>query len=392
MKIPRFSLKTTLIVIAYTILLFCLVLNLSTVWKEVKTIAAYFSPVTVGLLLAFILNVMMRPLEEKVFAFMDRSKVKFVRKLRRPLCLILAVLLLVSVVTLLIVVVLPDLRDTVTTLATKLPKYFNDTKAWLIELLSEYEIDTERLEEFTINWKLLSDTLLSFLESDEVSNVVGTGVSWAGSFFGSLVNLIFSFVIAVYFLAQKEKIFSFFHRAVEAFAPQKIADRIFYIADLSGDVFSNFIRSQCTEAVILGLLSYIGMLIFRFEYAGIISIVIGFTALVPIVGALVGEIFGAFLLLTVSPLRAIFFLAFILILQQLEGALIYPKVVGTSVGLPGIIVFSAVLIGGNAFGILGALLAVPVCAVLFTLLKEAVAKRLAKKNADAAEKSPAITE
>jgi len=388
MKIPSFSLKTTLIVIAYTILLFCLVLNLSTVWETIGNIAALFSPVTIGLLLAFILNIIMRPLEEKVFSFMGRAKHKFVRKMRRPLCLLLAVLLLVSVVTLVIVVVLPDLRDTLASLASKLPGYFNDAKAWLMELLTQFEIDTEWLQEFTINWKLLSDTLLSFLDSDEMSNVVGTGVSWAGSFFGSLVNLIFSFVIAIYFLAQKERICAFLSRMVEAFAPRKIADRLFYIAGLSNSIFSNFIRSQCTEAVILGLLSYIGMLIFGFEYAGIISIVIGFTALVPIVGALVGEVFGAFLLLTVSPLRAILFLAFILILQQLEGALIYPKVVGTSVGLPGIIVFSAVLIGGNAFGIPGALLAVPVCAVLYTLLKEAMAKKAKQKAAASVPENP----
>ena len=143
--------------------------------------------------------------------------------------------------------------------------------------------------------------------------------------------------------------------------------------------------------MILGSLTFVGMSLFRFEYAGIISLVIGFTALVPVVGALIGEIFGAFLLLTVDPLRALIFLVFILVLQQLEGALIYPKVVGDSVGLPGILVFSAVIIGGNAGGIGGALLAVPVCAVLFTLLKETIASRGSQKSVEPAEneKNPA---
>ncbi len=378
--IPKnFSLKTVLFVITFTILLACLVVNLSAVWSAVGNVFALFAPVTVGLVLAFILNVPMRPLEEKVFRFMEKSRFRFVRKLRRPVCLLLAIVLVVSIITLLILVVLPELQDTVIALAAKLPKYFNDLKAWIFDLLNRFDMDTGWLQEFTIDWKLLTDTLMSFLDSEEVtsgvSNVVGTGVSWVGTIGGSLVNLVFSFVIAVYFLAQKEKICRFIKRTVSAFTPARIAERMFYVAALSNNIFSSFIRSQCTEAVILGLLSYIGMLIFGFEYAGIISIVIGFTALVPIVGALVGEVFGAILLLTVSPLRAILFLVFILTLQQLEGSLIYPRVVGTSVGLPGIIVFSAVLIGGNAFGIPGALFAVPVCAVLYTLLKEAVAKK-----------------
>ena len=378
--IPKsFSLKIILLVITFTILLTALIVNLSTVWEAVGNVFALFAPVTIGLVLAFILNVPMRSMEEKVFRFMEKSRFRFVRKLRRPICLLLAIILLVSIITLLILVVLPELQDTVINLAGKLPKYFNDMKAWIENLLSRFDMDTEWLQELTIDWKLLGDTLLSFLEMEEitsgVTNVVGTGVTWVGSIGGTLVNLVFSFVIAVYFLAQKEKICRFVKRTVSAFIPVKIAERVFYVAALSNSIFSSFIRSQCAEAVILGLLTYIGMLIFGFEYAGIISIVIGFTALVPIVGALVGEVFGAILLLTVSPLRAVLFLVFILILQQLEGSLIYPRVVGTSVGLPGIIVFSAVLIGGNAFGIPGALFAVPICAVLYTLLKEAIRKK-----------------
>lgn len=373
---PRFSLKTILIIITFTILLFCLVLNLGAVWGVVCDVLALFAPVTIGLGLAFILNVPMRALEEKVFAFMRRSRYRFVQKLVRPLALILSILLLLSVLTLLVVVVLPDLRDTVITLAGKLPTYFNDAKAWLIRFMTQFEMDTEWVEDFTVDWKMISSSILSFLQSDDSASLIGGAASWATSIGGGLMNTLFSVVIAIYFLAMKERICAFARRFVQAFAPKKLATWIFYVAELSEYVFSSFIRSQCIEAVILGLLSFIGLVIFRFEYAGIISIVIGFTALVPIVGALAGELFGAVLLLTVSPLRAIVFLIFILVLQQLEGSLIYPKVVGTSVGLPGIIVFSAVLIGGNAFGIPGALFAVPVCAVIFTLLKEAMNKRL----------------
>lgn len=383
MKERRYDLKTILLIIAFTIFLFCIVLNLNVVWKTVRGILSYFAPVTMGLALAYVMNVLMRLLEDKAFAFMKRSKRKFVRALERPVCLTLTVVIVLSLITLLIAVVLPDLRDSVVTLGNRLPKYFDDLKQWALEMLTLLEVDTDWLENFSIDWKTLFNTILSFFQSGEGSAILGTTASVASVLTSSVVNFIFSFVIAIYFLAQKERICAFVRRMCTAFLPERFLGRLFHVVGLSDEIFSNFIRGQCTEAVILGLLSYIGMLIFRFEYAGIISVMIGFTAVVPIVGALVGEIFGAFLLLTISPLRALLFLAFILILQQLEGTLIYPKVVGTSVGLPGIIVFAAVLIGGNMFGILGALLAVPVCAVLYALLKEAIERRSEKKAAAA---------
>jgi len=380
-KTVRFSLKTILLIIAFTVFLLYLALNLSTIWEGVQKVFRLFAPVTIGLCLAFVLNVPMRALEERVFGFMARSKRKFWRVMVRPLSLILSLILLLGVISVLIVVIIPDLREAIMTLGTKLPAYFEQMKAWLYRTLTEWNIDTAWLSEFTINWKLVSESLLSFLQSDNASVVLGGAASWASSLAGGIVNVIFSLVIAVYYLLQKERIGAFTARMIRALVPAKAAERIFYITHLSGGIFSSFIRSQCIEAVILGSLTFVGMSLFRFEYAGIISMVIGFTALVPIVGALIGEIFGAFLLLTVDPLRALFFLVFILVLQQLEGMLIYPKVVGDSVGLPGILVFSAVLIGGNAGGIAGALLAVPVSAVLFTLLKEAIAKRSGKTQA-----------
>lgn len=375
MNARRFDLKTILLIIAFTILLFCIVLNFSTVWKTIWHIFSYFAPLTTGLALAYVMNVLLRLLEEKVFAFMKRSKRKFVRGMLRPLCLTLTVLIVLSLITILIAVVLPDLRDSVVTLVNKLPGYFESLKEWALGVLTYIGADTEWLESFTIDWKLISNTVMSFFQSRDGSAILGTTASFASVLTGSVMNFIFSVIIAIYFLAQKERICAFVRRMVIAFLPEKITRSLFHVVGLSHEIFSNFIRGQCTEAVILGLLAYVGMLIFRFEYAGIISIMIGCTAVIPIVGALVGEIFGAFLLLTISPLRALLFLVFILTLQQLEGTLIYPRVVGTSVGLPGIIVFAAVLIGGNMFGIMGALLAVPVCAVLYSLLREAVDKR-----------------
>ena len=382
MKSQKFSMKQILFIITFTVLLFCVVLNFSSVWKGIGTFFRLIAPVTLGLAIAYVMNVMMRVWEEKVFAFMKRSKKKTVRKLLRPLSIVLTVIVFLGLIAILLAVVLPGLQDAVMTLVNKLPGYFNDLKAWGMNLLQSMDFDTTWLEEFTVDWKLLSDTLLGFFDWENATSIFGTASSVASTLAGGLVNVIFSIVIAIYFLAQKEQICAFMRRLVTSFLPQRICEPLFHVTSLSNEIFGNFIRGQCAEAVILGALSYIGMVIFGFEYAGIIAVVIGCTAVVPIVGALVGEVFGAFLILTVSPLRAVLFLIFILVLQQLEGSLIYPKVVGTSVGLPGIIVFSAVLIGGNIGGILGALLAVPVCAVLYTLLREAMEKR--KNNAVAA--------
>lgn len=377
MKTQKLSFKQILTLITFTVLLFCLMLNLSSVWKGIGKFFRLIAPVTLGLGFAYVMNILMRMWEDKVFAFMKRSKKAFVRKMLRPLSIVLTILVFLGLIAILLAVVLPGLQEAVMTLANKLPGYFNDLKAWGVEFLGKMEFDTEWLEEFTIDWKTLTDTMSSFFDWDSATSIFGTASTLATSLAGGVVNVVFSSVIAIYFLAQKERICAFVRRAVTAFLPEKVRNPLFHVTALAHDVFGNFIRGQCAEAVILGALSYIGMVIFGFEYAGIIAVVIGCTAVVPIVGALVGEVFGAFLILTVSPLRALFFLIFILVLQQLEGSLIYPKVVGTSVGLPGIIVFSAVLIGGNIGGILGALLAVPVCAVLYTLFREAMAKRQA---------------
>ncbi len=373
------NLKSICLVITFTVLLLCAAFNIQAVWEFVQRLFSFASPVLVGLAIAYVLNILMRGLENKVFFFMKRSKRKFVRKMLRPLALILTISIFLGVITVLIAVVWPDLEETVVSLSAKLPAYFNDLKAWGIETLSSFHIDTKWLEEFTIDWKTISSTVQSFFNSDTTSAIIGTAGSIAGSVAGGVMNLVFSFVIAIYFLAQKERICAFSVRIFRAFLPTKICEGLFHVADISNNVFSNFFRGQCTEAVIFGFLCYVGMLIFRFPYAGIISIVVGCTALVPIIGALIGEIFGAILILTVNPWQALLFLIFVLVLQQLEGSLIYPKVVGTSVGLPGILVFSAVIIGGNIGGIIYSLISVPICAVLYTLLREAMEKRAAKK-------------
>ena len=191
--------------------------------------------------------------------------------------------------------------------------------------------------------------------------------------------MVFSVIIAVYVLAQKERIGRFAHRCVEAFLPRRLSGNVSRICTMAADTFSSFIGGQLMDSCILGLLCFVGMMIFRFPYAYVISVVIGVTSLVPLVGAFVGIVIGALLILTIDPIKALLFIVFVLVLQQIEGNLIYPKVVGKAVGLPGVIVLSAVLVGGNIAGILGSICAVPVSAILYTMLREAVNSRLSRR-------------
>ena len=196
------------------------------------------------------------------------------------------------------------------------------------------------------------------------------------------INVTIGLVFAIYFLAQKEKISSQVGNLIDAYLPEKIIRKIRDIASLSNKIFSNFVGGQCIEAIIIGFLCFLGMLILRLPYASTISVLVGFTALIPVFGAFIGTIIGAFLIFMISPLQALIFIIFILVLQQLEGNLIYPKVVGKSVGLPGIWVLVAVTVGASINGILGMLLSVPIVSIIYSIVATNVKYRLDEKNKD----------
>ena len=210
--------------------------------------------------------------------------------------------------------------------------------------------------------------------------MLSSTVSVASSVIGGVVNFILAFTFSIYVVHQKERLGSQAKRLLYAYLPEARSDRIIEILSLSHKTFSNFITGQFTEAIILGALCFVGMSIFRFPYALMISVLVGFTALIPIVGAFIGTIVGALLIVTVSPIQALWFILFILVLQQIEGNLIYPRVVGTSVGLPGIWVLVAVTAGGSLYGIVGMLFSVPVSSVLYCLLRETVRRRVKERG------------
>ncbi len=381
MELNSKTIKKILLVVFLSTLIVWAVFNNAVVFGIVGKLFSYVSPIIAALCIAFILNVLLRVLETKVFFFFDKAKYKFVRKIKRPLCLVLTYLLAIGIIALLVLVIIPDLIDTVIYVIKSLPSFLKDTREWVVGIAANFGIQESKIPTMNFDFNDTLNTLQNLL-SDYSNTIVNGAANITSSVVGGIYDTVFSLIISVYVLAQKERIGRFVKRVIDSFIPKKIAKTIYHLSAHASDSFSRFIGGQLTESVILGVLCYIGMLIFRFPNAAIISVLIAVSSLVPIVGAIVGVIIGALLIVITNPIKALFFIAFILILQQIEGNVIYPKVVGKAVGLPSIMVVSAVLIGGNIGGILGVLLSVPLSALLFTLLKEAIdnKKKIKAKN------------
>ena len=380
MKLDRRTVRTILLIITFAVALYTAAQNLGALYGAVRTVWDVFNVVITGLALAFVLNVPLKLFENRLFYGMSEDRRALVRRLRRPLSIICALLITLGVVVILFAVLLPRLIDTVAVVAESLPAYIEQFVAWVEGLLARFNFESGDLFNLSIDWSAAVEQFFSGL-TDRMGDIIGTATNVGTSVVGALVDGLFSLVIAVYVLAEKEQICAFARRVITNFLPERASGGLVTIANMASETFTNFIAGQLMDSLILGVLCYIGMKIFRFPHAEVISVVIGVTSLVPLVGSFIGEIIGAFLILITSPLKALLFMVFILCLQQVEGSFIYPKVVGKSVGLPGLAVFSAVLVGGNIAGVTGALLGAPICAMFYAILQQALASREARRAA-----------
>ena len=379
MELNSKTVKKILLIILFGSCIFTAVQNYDRLFSFIGRVFSVASPVITALCIAFVLNVLLTALETKAFKFMDKSKKVFVRKAKRPLCLVLTYLIAFGLIVLLIAFIIPDIADTFISLAETLPYYMNRARIWFEALQENVNLSQSLVPNIEIDWTAAANAIKDYVISYS-ETIFGSAVSFTTSFASGVYNTVFSIMISAYILACKERIGRFTVRFIDAFVPKKAANAIYHISSTTYEYFSKFIGGQLTESVILGTLFYIGMTIFRFPNAAVISIFICVTSLVPIVGATVGVIVGFLLILITSPIKALLFIVFFVVIQQIEGTFIYPKVVGKSVGLPGVIVVCAVLVGGNIGGILGALTSVPVSAVLFVLVKESISKRTHYKN------------
>ncbi len=372
MELNRDNLKKIRGLIVFTVAVVVFGVNYQKVLAFMGQCIAMFSPFLLGGAIAFILNVPMRAIE-------NTKPMRTMKKYRRPVCLLLAIALVAGVLALVVFVVGPELLGTIVGLQNSIPLFFEKLLNQAVELFARYPGIVTYIQQIQINWEQVGKDIMGFLTNGAGTMVTST-LNAAISIVSGLANFCIGFVFAIYVLLQKETLVRQAGKVMRAYMPEKIYKTIFKVASLTERTFSNFLAGQCVEAVILGAMFFVTLTVMRLPYGLLIGVLIAFTALIPIFGAFVGCIVGAFLILMVSPVKALVFLVVFQILQQIEGNLIYPHVVGGSVGLPSIWVLVAVTVGGSAMGVLGMLVFIPLCSVVYTLLKEAVNARLERKK------------
>ena len=371
------SIKSLLLVVCGGVAFYCALQNLDVVWGAVRALLGILAPFLLGGALAFVLNVPMRAIERHLLKNSRRGA-----KLRRPLALVLTLMAVVGVLALASLVIGPGIADAVMSIIQEIPAAFDRLQKQLnvlSESLTEYlPMIQEWLAGVNINWEGLSRKVLEYAQA------LGTGLVSSGSgFIGGVVSGVSTFVISLifsfYILLQKEKLSRQGRQVLYGLLPLRRADRTLDILRLASRTFSSFLSGQCLEACILGTLFVVAMTIFRMPYALLVGVLIALTALIPIVGAFIGCAVGALLIAIDDPWKALWFIVLFLVLQQIEGNLIYPHVVGSSVGLPSIWVLAAVTLGGSLMGITGMLFFIPLCSVLYALFRSYVKNRLTQK-------------
>ncbi len=334
-----------------------------------STLLGFFVPLIIGGMLAFVMNVLMSLIENKLLKKIPKAN------LRRGLAVVLTLLIVLAVLTTLLLLVIPEMQTTFGQVADELPGYIESAKSQL----RDAKLFGFSLAQFELSLASILEKTADFISNSSVISLSST-LGFTTSIVSTAFNIILGLVFAIYILFSKETLGRQAKLLLQTFLPEDKYQDVLEVSGLSYKTFRNFVSGQFLEALIIGLLCLAGMLIFSFPYAIAISALVGFTALIPVFGALIGTAVGAFLIVMVSPIKALWFVIFIIVLQQLEGDFIYPRVVGESIGLPSIWVLAAVTIGGSAYGILGMLIGVPISSIIYTLLKRHVHKTLAEKQ------------
>jgi len=353
---------------AACILIFLGVQNIGIVAGAVSWVLGLIMPLILGLVFALILNVPMHFFESHLFS---KTKKPFLKKIRRPLSYIISLVMIIGVLVGVVWLVIPELAGAVKLIVQSVIDMITRLNAMDKAELAELPFGSMLLD---TDWDKLLDTLQNWLKNKSGS-IVNTAVGTVSSLVGGIFDFFISFIFSIYILFSKEKLKSQVSRLVRVWLPRSFGEWLIHASHVASGNFRYFISGQSLEAVILGVLCMIGMLILDIPYAPMVGALIGVTALIPVVGAFIGTIVGAFMILTVEPIKAVIFVVFLLILQQLEGNLIYPKVMGSRVNLPAMWILAAVTVGGGIAGPIGMLLAVPVASTAYILIREATEQR-----------------
>ena len=361
--------KDIIIIISYIALVIFALVNFSKIFTFLGKVISIFSPFLLGIILAFVLNVLNNFIEKKIFGKIKPSKIW--NKIKRPLCITLSLILVFLTIFFVMNLLIPQLKNSASLFTDTLPAYKED----IIGILNKFDIDestVNKVGEYLDNFgKVITDYI-----KGNSKDVITVTTEVATSVVNIISKGIITLVFAIYMIAQKETLSRQINKVMKAYLKPKTINKINTVGTLANKTFSNFVTGQCLEALIFGSLVFVGMLIFRFPYASTIGVLLGFTALIPIFGAFIGTAIGFILIMMVSPVKAILFVVFIIVLQQIEGNLIYPRVVGKSIGLPGMWVLLSVTVGGSIGGILGMLIATPLCSLLYALFTKMVNDKL----------------
>ena len=355
--------------------------HIDKLWGGLKYLVNVFMPFILGAAIAFVLNVPLRWIERGLFKNREKYSGRTWNGLRRALALVITILGAFVLLALLIYMVAPQLADTVSQLVRQIPPGIKNISNWAEEAFNKYPVIQEIIEELAESWQEILESLTASIKT-AVNGALEGGINAVTGIVSGVVNFLIGFIFSLYILVQKEKLGLQAKKILYAFFDVKFAKEILEVAELSSKTFSNFISGQCVEAMILGLMFGVSMLLLGLPYASLISVLIGALSLIPIVGAFIGCGIGVLLILLVSPMKALIFLGLFLVLQQIEGNLIYPKVVGGSVGLPGIWVLVSVTVGGTLFGVKGMVVVIPLVSVCYALFRRYIYKKLEEKGVD----------
>lgn len=365
-KINRLTIKNILFIITYTIALIWVMLHLQEVFDAISTVIGLLKPFIYGIMMAFVFNLPMKFFLKKLPENL---------KWRKAAAAVLSLIIVITIIAFIFRIVVPQVVDSVTSLANSLPGYISSAQDMIEKAIENRDIPQEALDQLNKYSTQIQETLVNVLK-----NGLPHLLTFASGFANSIANIFMALVIAVYLTVSKEKLLHQAKRFLYAFLPQKANDFTLKVARLTNATFSAFITGQMVEAIIIGVLCYIGCLIFRFPYAPILGVIIGCTNIIPIFGAIFGVGVCALLVAFVNPIQGVLFVIFGICLQQFESNLIYPRVVGTSVGLSGLWVLFAITIGGGLFNLMGMLLGLPTFSVIYSLLREEMSRRVEMKK------------
>ncbi len=380
MDLNKQNMKKILVIIALSILMFLGVQNINIVMGFIGVILGLLTPLLIGACIAFIVGVPMKFIERHLLKTKEGDKYQKIKdKLRRPLSILLTILFVLAIIFVVMFLIVPEITRTFSTLNTSIQHFIYEIQGYSQKISEEYPWLSNYISNWEFDWEKIGNTALDFIKNGAGSMLSST-LNIAASIFSGIMSFCLGLAFGIYILARKELLIRQSKQVMYAFLPEKAVDKILSIFSLANKTFSHFLSGQCIEAVILGLMFFVGMNIFNFPYAVMISALVAFTALIPIFGTLIGAIIGTFLILVDDPIKALWFVVFFIVVQQIEGNLIYPRVVGSSIGLPSIWVLAAVTIGGRLFGVIGILVFIPLCSVFYALFREMVLERLKSRK------------